>query len=144
MVHLIRGRLARQPVAFGDDGKRRQRGHDRVAVGLGARDVSVPDPASRSALVLDDDLLSQRVGEMGGERAGRVVGDAARRKRHHEGDRARWIGLRVRDYGPGRRRAGDERNELAAPHVLPLVRGITCYHIAKENAALSWRRCVMR
>src|SRR5215468_7334948 len=76
---------------------------------------------------------------MGGERACRVVGDAARRKRHHEGDRARWIGLRVRDYGPGRRRAGDERHELAAPHVPPLVRGITSYHIAKENAALSWR-----
>ena len=29
---------ARQPVAFGNDGKRRQRGHDRVAVGLGACD----------------------------------------------------------------------------------------------------------
>ena len=82
--------------------------------------VSMPDSASRSALVLDDDPLSQRVREMGGERAGRVVGDAARRKRHHKGDRSRWIGLRVRDYGPGRRRAGDERNELAAPHVLPL------------------------
>src|SRR5262249_53377154 len=99
----------------------------------------MPDSASRSALVLDDDPLSQRVREMGGERAGRVVGDAARRKRHHEGDRARWIGLRVRDYGPGRRRVGDECNELAAPHVLPLVRGITCYHIARGNAALSWR-----
>src|SRR5262249_1058024 len=63
--------------------------------GLSARDVSVPDPASRSALVLDDDPLSQCCGEMGGEGAGRVVGDAARRKRHHDGDRAR----RLRFFG---------------------------------------------
>src|SRR5262249_2541221 len=96
----------------------------------------MPDSASRSALVLDDDPLSQRVREMGGERAGRVVGDAARRKRHHEGDRARWIGLRVRDYGPGRRRVGDECNELAAPHALSSLRGITSYRIAIGNAAL--------
>src|SRR5262249_14428346 len=75
------------------------------------------------------------VGEMGGERAGREIGDAAGRERDHEGDRARWIGLRVRDDGPGRRRAGDERHELAAPHALPLVRGIKSYHIARENAA---------
>src|SRR5262249_39842432 len=80
---------------------------------------SVPDPASRAALVLDDDLLSQRVGEMSRERAGREVGDAAGWERNHEGDRARRIGLRARHYGPGRRRAGDERHELAAPHVLP-------------------------
>ena len=65
-----------------------------------------------------------------------LVGDAAGRERDHDGDRARWIGLRARDYGPGRRRAGDECHELAAPHVLPLVRGITCYHIAKENAVV--------
>src|SRR5262249_14184830 len=73
---------------------------------------------------------------MGGERAGREVGDAAGRERDHDGDRARWIGLRARQYGLGRRRAGDERNELAAPHVLPSVRGIASYHIALENAAL--------
>jgi hypothetical protein len=120
----------RQPVTFGNDGKRRQRGHDGVAVGLGTRDVGVPDPASSSALVLDDDPLSQRVGEMGGERAGRVVGYAARRKRHHDGNRARWKGLRVRDSGPGRYRAGDECNELAAPHALSSLRGITSYRIA--------------
>ena len=39
-----------QAVALGNDGERRQRDHDRVAVGLGARDIGVPDPAARAAL----------------------------------------------------------------------------------------------
>ena len=34
-------RLALQAVALGNDGERRQRDHDRAAVGLGARDVGV-------------------------------------------------------------------------------------------------------
>ena len=89
LVHLVAGRLALQAVALGNDGERRQRDHDRVAVGLGARDIGVPDPAARAALVLDHDVLPELLGQMQGERAAREVGGAARRERHHDRDRAR-------------------------------------------------------
>jgi hypothetical protein len=96
LVHLIGDRLARQSVRFGNDGKRGERRHDGVPVGLGARDVGVSDPAAGAALVLDDDVLAECVGEVRGERAGREVGGSARRKRHHDGDGAcRPRGLRT-------------------------------------------------
>ena len=51
------------------------------------------DPAAGAALVLDDDVASELLGEMGGKRAGREVGRAAGRKRHHDRDRAGRPGL---------------------------------------------------
>src|SRR5262249_1881491 len=92
----------------------------------------VPDPASRSALVLDDDVLSQRVGKMGGERAGREVGDAAGREGDHDGDRARRPRfLRVqpirleRERSRGKRKPKRQLQELPAVcHALPRPDGL--------------------
>src|SRR5262245_20471451 len=46
--------------------------------------------------------------------------------------------LRLRTERPRRRRsrAAEQRDELASPHGLPSVRGITSYHIVCKNAAL--------
>ena len=58
LINLIGWLLALQAIGFRDDSEGWQRGHDRVTVGLRARDDSMPDAASCSTLVLDHDLLS--------------------------------------------------------------------------------------
>jgi hypothetical protein len=57
-------------------------GEDRVAVGCRAgRDLSADGP-SRTAPVIDDDLLAERVAQRGGYDPRDDVGRAARRERH--------------------------------------------------------------
>jgi len=66
----------------------------RVAVGCGLRDDVGADIAAGARPVVDDDLLSGRLGEMLARDTRHDVEDAgARRKRHDKADRARGIGL---------------------------------------------------
>jgi hypothetical protein len=110
---------------------------NRVAVGLSTPDVSVPDPASRFALILDDDPLSQRCGEMGGERAGRVVGDAARWKRHHDGDRRRCEASENAAIEKGSASASFSRLSSRLAFFRPLLRLEHCRRLHRLHAVAS-------
>jgi hypothetical protein len=57
-------------------------------------------------------------------------------KRHRGAKAASNAMLRARRERPRGCRTAEQGDEIAASHVLPSVRGITCYHIAMENAAL--------
>jgi hypothetical protein len=93
LVDLVGGGLALQLVGLRDHRERRQRDHQRVAVGLGARHIGMADSAARTALVLDHHVAPELLGEMCGKRAAGEIGGPARRKRHDDRDGARRPGL---------------------------------------------------
>ena len=82
---------------------------ERVAVGRGFRDLARRDRAARPALVLDHDLLAERLAHLLGDDARHHVVAAAGRIRHHQRDRARGIVLR-RDTRGHERDAESSRN----------------------------------
>ena len=89
-----------QAVGLGNHGERGKRRHDGVAIGFGARDVCVSDPAARTALVLDDGVPPELLGQVRRERAGRYVCGASRRKRDDDRDGpGRPCALRLRAAG---------------------------------------------
>ena len=93
----------------------------RVAVGLGLGHDLRADIAAGARLVVDDDLLAQRLLQAGLDRPRQHVGDAARRERRHDAHRLRWIGLRA-----SRRRqqdAEDSRTNAYALHCFLPIRG---------------------
>src|SRR6516164_6045757 len=65
--------------------------------------------------VFDDYRLAERCPHGLGQKARYRIPGAAGRRGYHDGDRARWIVLRVRHERP-RHRAGKERDELTASH----------------------------
>jgi hypothetical protein len=77
----------------------------RVAVGRGAGDASGGDGGRASAHVLDDEILSELVGERRRQHARELIGRPPRRIRHDDGDDAAWILLR------GARRRASENTE---------------------------------
>ena len=80
---------------------------DGVAVGRSARDAPDRDAAAGAADVLDDDRLAEDRPHLLGHDAGRDVGRAARRERHHQRDLAGRIGLRLRPgESPEQRQCG--------------------------------------
>jgi len=82
-------RLASEdPVGFRQDGERRERHQDRVAVRLGLRDHAHADRAARPRLVLDDDGLSELAREGVGHGPSHGIRDATGRKGHDHRDRA--------------------------------------------------------
>ena len=93
LVDLVSSGLALQPIGFRDHGERWKCRHDGVAIRLGARHISVSDPAARAAFVLDDDVAAELLGQVSGERARREISRSARRERHHDRDRACRPGL---------------------------------------------------
>ena len=61
---------------------------DRVAVGLRPCDGLGADRAAGTRAIIDDDRLSQQLSHFLSDEAGREIGDAARRERHHHAQRA--------------------------------------------------------
>ncbi len=107
LVELVHRCASDDLVRFGQDRDRRQREQQRVAVGLGLRDVPHADPAAGAGLVLDDhghvEIPAHRVGRRAARRC-------RRRRRAERGRRARWA-------SPGRRpapSAGARRGTSAA------------------------------
>ncbi len=96
----------------------------RVAVGLGLRDQRGCDVAVTAALVVDDYLLAELLGEMFGEQAGHDVGAAARRRGDHQRDRPVGVGP-LRQRGPagddGARCGRAQRQEVSPFHVASLA-----------------------
>ena len=80
--------------------------HQRVAVGLGLRDLARRDGAAGAAAVLDDDLLAERLAHLVGDDARDGVVAAAGRIGHDQRDRAGRIVLR-RSGAAGQRRRSD-------------------------------------
>ena len=93
-----------------------------IAVGRGAGGTAGGDHAAGAADVLDDDLLAERLRHAVLDDARDRIGRAAGRERHHERDRTAGIGLRCCSAGwedrcgEKRRRAAEQRDELAPPH----------------------------
>ena len=94
---------------------------DRVAVGLGAGDDGGADIAVAAALVVDDHLHAQLLAQQVGIESCHQIGAAARRGRHHHGDRLVGIvrlgkGGRAGGEGGGRGGGGRQGDEVAAFH----------------------------
>jgi hypothetical protein len=64
---------------------------ERVAVGRRAGDTADADAAGGAGDVFDDDILPERAAHMLSHHAAHHVSWAAGGKRHHHGDRPRWI-----------------------------------------------------
>jgi hypothetical protein len=78
----------------------------RVAIGRRLRDQVGADGAGGAGLVLDDDRLSEALGQLGGHEARHRIGSAPRREAHEDLDRLRRPfllreGDRGRDAGQG-------------------------------------------
>ena len=88
---------------------RAEASHDeRVAVGRRLRHGIGADVAARAGAVLDYDRLTPALRHANADEARVKIGDAARRKRHHDLDRLGRIGLARgrREPGHGRERGG--------------------------------------
>ena len=82
------------------------RGHaQRVAVGRGPGGLVGTDRAPATGLVLHDQGLAQRQGDLLGQDAGHDVRGAARRKRHHQAHGLGGVGL-----GQSRQRSGGQQH----------------------------------
>ena len=81
----------------------------RVAVGRRLGDVFGGDLVVGARPVLDDRLLAPGFGEALRQHAAERIGDAARRRRHHDRDRLGRIGLRL--GGRGGRHQATERDQ---------------------------------
>src|SRR5262249_55093462 len=66
------------------------------AVGFCLDDIADAEGSGRTALVVDDDRLSKRLGNLDLQRPGHDVGVSPGRERHDDGDWSRRIGLRHR------------------------------------------------
>jgi hypothetical protein len=67
-----------------------------VAVGRGSGDRGGAEVARGAGPVLDHDRLTEARAEAVGDHPRARVRDAARRERHHDAHRLRWITLRAR------------------------------------------------
>jgi hypothetical protein len=98
-----------------------RRPYQRVAVRSGAGDRSEGDRSAGAGLILHDDHLSEVLGHVSRENANQDVGAAPGRKGHDHRDRARRIGLRIRNV---RRRNGgpaEQSDECAPVHIAAAV-----------------------
>src|SRR5256885_13263159 len=87
---------------------------ERVAVRRGAHCAPDPDGAAGSGDVLDDHRLAERDAHPLADGARDRVGRPAGRERHHDRDRTRWIGLRLRAAEAER---NDRRGQNGLSHV---------------------------
>jgi hypothetical protein len=88
------------------------REEQRVAVGIGLRDVLGRDRAVRARPVLDDDGLAKQSPQTLGQEARDEIGSAAGGEGHHEPDRATRILLRLRAL---RSRSHERNGQCAEP-----------------------------
>src|SRR4029077_13681274 len=98
-----------------------RRPHQRVAVGSGAGDLPEGDRSAGAGLILHDNHLSEVLGHVSRENANQNVGAAPRRKWHDHRDRARRIGLRIRDVWTRDGGPAEQRYERAPVHIATAV-----------------------
>ena len=113
---------------------------ERVAVGRGLRDLARRDRAARAALVLDHDLLAERLAHLLGDDARHHVVAAAGRIRDDQRDRPRRIVLRG---GARRCEQGEAESGNKILHATSSQARIADLRsIAKRNRRLSGRRSI--
>src|SRR5262249_56028591 len=86
-----------------------------VAIRGRSCDTGGPDRTVCSPYIFDDYWLAERCPHGLSQNARECIPRAAGRRGYHDGDRARWIGLRARGQRPRERRATEQRDELGAP-----------------------------
>ncbi|MNY02519.1 hypothetical protein D3C86_1350910 [compost metagenome] len=86
--------VGQRGIQAGVDGVRRQHHQQRVAVGLGARELGGGDRAARARLVFQHHRLAPLLLQFGAQRAGQHVGAAAGRIRNQQGDGLVGVGGR--------------------------------------------------
>jgi hypothetical protein len=84
----VEERVEREAADVGDE--------QRIAVGVGARDIEHRGVAASTAFVLDDDRLAESLLHFGRDAARDDGARAAGRKRHDEANRFRGVCLRQR------------------------------------------------
>jgi hypothetical protein len=87
------------------------REREGVAVGFRLDEVADAEGPGRTALVVDDDGLSKRLGNLDLQRSGHDVGVSAGRERHDDVDGPRRIGLSRRRAGVGNADGGAREGE---------------------------------
>ena len=103
--------------------RRRRRGHERVAIGLGLRHMFSADISACARAVIDDDRLLPHRPENLGDDAWQHVRRSTRRKRHHNANRLvrpRALRKRIKRTNKWRARGGAKTHDDCASVHLPL------------------------
>jgi hypothetical protein len=100
----------------------------RVPIGFGGGDVRPGNIAARARPIFHDDGLAERLFEVVGNLSRQRVGCAAGHECHDQANRARWIGLRLREPRHGREgsRHGSHTQECAARKFHDVLPGSLC------------------